>query len=184
MPSSPRQPLFALIGCLLAAAVVAGGCGSAADTVSISTSAPAESGATEAALRPVDGSQAAGTVRLIRKHPGGSSLVVDLSHLKPVSNGGQYAIWILASRHNMVPLATYPVGSSGELHERVEADPVFLGTVENGTRTHFLVTRTDNAAEHERSLGGGDTPYDPPFIGTQVLRGTFSGPLVRSPESE
>jgi hypothetical protein len=177
--------------CAIALPALTAGCGSDSDSTAVVDTAKTteaekevESGPTKAVLHPVGASKASGTVLYVKKASGIGLLKVSLRALEPLPQGGQYVLWLLASRHSMVPLSTYPVESDGRLDEDVVANPVFLGSIEDGSKTHFLVTGTDSAAEHEKSLGGGDTPYDPPYIGKPVLRGTFTGPLAGSGESE
>jgi hypothetical protein len=110
-------------------------------------------------------------------------LHVELQGLKSLPDGGQYVLWLMASRHSMVPLATYPPEKGGTLSQTWQPNSGHSASIENGSKTRFMVTKTMSAPEKEKTLEGGDVPYDPPYIGDPILRGTFVGPLVGSANS-
>lgn len=159
------------------------GCGTSdSQSTAVSTADTTEdrqSSPTEAVLEPVASSRASGTVRFMKKNRIGL-LHVELQGLKSLPDGGQYVLWLMASRHSMVPLATYPPGKGGTLSQTWQPNSGHLAAIEDGSKTRFMVTKTMSAPEKEKTLLGGDVPYYPPFIGDPILRGTFVGPLVGS----
>jgi len=104
--------------------------------------------------------------------------------LKPNTNGGQYIVWLTTSRHDMVPLYSYPVGKSGIFAHEWTPNPLHVEFIETGKKDKFVITLAKNDAEHENSLEGGQTAYDPPFIGEPVLEGPIAGPRAGSTAGE
>jgi hypothetical protein len=143
------------------------------------------SGQTGAVLAPVDGGEASGTALVLRSKPEAPPhFKVRVEGLQPSTNGGQYVVWLLSERHDMVPLYSYPVGKTGVFDHEWKPNPLHVGTIENGERDKFMVTLAKNDAEHEDSLEGGSNAYDPPFIGEPVVEGPITGPLAGSKSPE
>lgn len=180
-----RSVIFALAVAI--AGLVGSGCGESenagADSpVDLPTLAPSQTGAV---LAPVDGSEASGTVLLLEtKTEGPSRFKVRVEGLKPTTNGGQYVVWLTTGRHDMVPLYTYPVGKSGIFDHQWKPNPLHISFIVEGKKDKFVMTLAKTAKEHEESLDGGSTAYDPPFIGEPVLEGPITGPLAGSNSSE
>lgn len=188
----PSKVVLSLLAfSMLVLAALGSGCGGSNDAgaespQSSKASAPSFGpGQTGAVLQPVDGSDASGTALILKKHPTSAAhFKVRLEGLEPNTNGGQYVVWLMASRHKMVPLYSYPVGKNGVFAHTWLPNPLHVSFIEDGSKTEFMVTRANNADEKEQTLEGGATAYDPPFIGESVLRGTFTGPLVGTKPTE
>ena len=171
---------------ILVLAVLGSGCGDSSGTAAETTSstAPASakgggSGPTESVLRPVDDSEASGTFLFLPKSPSrGARMEIRLDGLEPSVNGGQYVLWLMASRHEMVPIYTYPAGKNGVLAQEWKPNLSSVGYIEEGTKSQFLVTRANTSAEQQQTLEGGERSYDPPFIGEPILRGRLTSPAA------
>lgn len=179
---------------VLVLAVLGSGCGgnsdtdaqatpsTAAETTPSSTTASAKgdsSGPTEAVLKPVDGSEASGTFLFLPKRPSRPArMEIRLDGLEPSVNGGQYVLWLMASRHEMVPIYTYPAGKNGVLAQEWKPNLSSVGYIEEGAKSQLLVTRANTSAEQQQTLEGGERAYDPPFIGEPTLRGRLTSPTA------
>lgn len=173
-----------LVAALLTIVALLSGCGDSSssgdESTATSETASAKSlgpGRTGAVLEPVDGSEASGTALVLPQTPKRTAhFKVKLEGLEPSTNGGQYVVWLKKTRHDMVPLYSYPVGKSGVFAHEWTPNPLHVGFVEKGTKDKFLITLAKNHAEHEETLDGGKTAYDPPFIGEPVAEGVIAGP--------
>src|SRR5215212_5101725 len=138
-----------LLVALLAAVALLPGCGESQDAGA--KAKPAEtlpSGQTGAVLEPGDGRQASGTAILLPRTPKRPAhFKVRLDGLKPNTNGGQYIVWLTTSRHDMVPLYSYPVGKSGIFAHEWTPNPLHVEFIETGKKDKFVITLAKNDAE-------------------------------------
>jgi hypothetical protein len=142
------------------------------------------SGQTGAVLAPVGEIEASGTALVLRSKPGAPArFKVRVEGLEPSKNGGQYVVWLTTERHDMVPLYSYPVGKTGVFDHEWKPNPLHVGFIEEGKKDKFVMTLAKTGDEHEDTLEGGSTAYDPPFIGQPVLEGDIAGPLADSKSS-
>jgi len=132
----------------------------------------------------VGDSKASGTV-LYKKTPSGMPLLkIRAEGLKPISGEEKYVIWQISSRHDMVPIAGYQVGSDGKLDVNLKAGFESLAFLEDGSRTELLISYVDVDDRWRNALGQGPThtTYDPGVPGRFILRGPFTGSLVGASE--
>jgi hypothetical protein len=163
------------------------GCGSSESTSTAAT-APSRAGApaATATLRPLAHGHATGTAAYTSES-GRQTLKVELRGLTPTRGEGQYYLWqietpedrvSLDSADNMVNLASYRVGRSGNLTVELEPTAKAFVTLENGDLTHFLVTKVGSPSQLESSILRFDHTGRPPNLGLPVAEGVFSGSLV------
>ncbi|MGN6816221.1 MAG: hypothetical protein ACTHK3_09065, partial [Solirubrobacterales bacterium] len=132
---------------------------------------------TKAVLNPVDGSKASG-VAVFGRVKNKLALQVFAEGLNETSGGERYTIWLAASQTKMLPLASTPVGKDGKISAQVEVPVEILAYLANETFGQIAITRTDES-QLEASLAKATKEKKAPvYTGTEVLRGTVTGPIV------
>jgi hypothetical protein len=173
----------ALLPILALLALLVSGCGGDRAAESDATAdTTVQSGPTEAVLRPVGDGEETGTVRVDAS--GSAELKIDLRGLQPLPQGGQYVLWMTRSRNDMVLVFSHSGDSSGRISELTPVNPLRIEEIEDGRKTDFLVTSTQSERQSAELLGKAAPTFDPPVIGTPVLRGPFTGSLVGVKENE
>ncbi len=174
--------LLALIGALAGC----GGNGSSSESITAAVHTGARRNYANATLRSAGGSEASGTAAYA-KSASGYLLKVEVRGLPPARGRRQYGLWQLESPKDrvslktpddMVALATYHVGSSGDLSAKLEPTPKAFTLLEGGHLTHFLITRIDDPERLEEAILEFDETGKSPDLGAPIAEGTFSGPLV------
>lgn len=132
--------------------------------------------ATRAVLRPVDGSESGG-LAVFGRVKKSLALQVVAEGLSPSSNCG-YTIWLAASEKKMLPLASTKVGKDGKLGTQVEVPVEILAYLANETFGQIAVTRTDESQLKASLAKATKEKKAPVYTGTEVLRGTVTGPIV------
>lgn len=181
LTNGKRRCLTALLGgCVLAFAVIAGGCGGGSSAATAETGGPTarSAGPTEAVLRSLGGSGVTGTVVYVKQSSGLPVMKIRLQGLERATGEKQYFIWQLGSRHNMVSFASYHVPAGGSLSVKLEPNPESLSFLEDGSTTEFLVTKVLNDDRFFAAAEKNPSATDPAQIGEPVARGAFAGPLV------
>ncbi|HET9198303.1 MAG TPA: hypothetical protein VFN92_08635 [Solirubrobacterales bacterium] len=166
---------------------IAAGCGGGGsdDTVDAATKKEQpETGPTVAVMKPLGSSEASGTATYVKQSSGVPLFKLELQGLEPSVGRGQYLIWQMESRDNMVVIATFPAEKDGRIDEKFAPNPVYLAAVEAGEKKVILVTRVENWLHFREKFSERDGAWNPNIIGEPVLRGTFAGPLVGVSEDE
>jgi len=132
--------------------------------------------ATRAVLQPVDGSESGG-LAVFGRVKKSLALQVVAEGLSPSSNCG-YTIWLAASEKRMLPLASTKVGKDGRLGTQVEVPVEILAYLANETFGQIAVTRTDESQLKASLAEATKEKKAPVYTGTEVLRGTVTGPIV------
>lgn len=132
--------------------------------------------ATRAVLQPVDGSESGG-LAVFGRVKKSLALQVVAEGLSPSSNCG-YTIWLAASEKKMLPLASTKVGKDGKLGTQVEVPVEILAYLANETFGQIAVTRTDESQLKASLAKATKEKKAPVYTGTEVLRGTVTGPIV------
>jgi hypothetical protein len=132
--------------------------------------------ATRAVLQPVDGSESGG-LAVFGRVKKSLALQVVAEGLSPSSNCG-YTIWLAASEKKMLPLASTKVGKDGKLGTQVEVPVEILAYLANETFGQIAVTRTDESQLKASLAEATKEKKAPVYTGTEVLRGTVTGPIV------
>ncbi|HVD87252.1 MAG TPA: Lrp/AsnC family transcriptional regulator [Solirubrobacterales bacterium] len=166
---------------------VGGGGGS--DSSTTETTTASESGAeaaeraaasgreTKAVLNPVDGSEARGEA-LFGRVKKSLALQVFAEGLEPTGKSESYTIWLAASPDKMLPLASTEVKADGRIKAQVEVPVEILAYLANETFGQIAVTRTDESRLKASLAKATKEKKAPLYTGTEVLRGTVTGPIV------
>jgi hypothetical protein len=132
---------------------------------------------TKAVLNPVDGSEASG-VAVFGRVKNKLALQVFAEGLDETGEGEGYTIWLAASESKMLPLASSPVGKSGKISAQVEVPVEILAYLANETFGQIAITRTDESQLRASLAKATKEKQAPVYTGTEVLRGTVTGPIV------
>jgi hypothetical protein len=185
-----KAVIAGLLASLLIAAALASGCGSSSETVTVTVEAtdaaqttPAESGPTEAVLKPVGDQSATGTARYLLNPSRIPALQVEIHGLMPTAGNQRYGAWMYGDRHDMVMLGAFQVKEDGKLSRRFETVESY-SFVEEGSKTELLISMIGNIDRVSEGIAEGGEPWDPPIIGEPVLQGTFEGPFVGSASNQ
>jgi len=132
---------------------------------------------TKAVLNPVDGSEASG-VAVFGRVKNKLALQVFAEGLNETAQGEDYTIWLAASEEKMLPLASTPVNKGGKISAQVEVPVEILAYLANETFGQIAITRTDESQLKASLAKATKEKQAPAYTGTEVLRGTVTGPIV------
>jgi hypothetical protein len=132
---------------------------------------------TKAVLNPVDGSEALG-VAIFGRVKKSLALQIAAEGLDPTGKGEDYTVWLAASPQKMLPLASTPVEKSGKISAQVEVPVEVLAYLANETFGQIAITRTDESQLKASLAEATKEKEAPAYTGTEVLRGTVTGPIV------
>ncbi|HXR61456.1 MAG TPA: Lrp/AsnC family transcriptional regulator [Solirubrobacterales bacterium] len=132
---------------------------------------------TKAVLNPVDGSEATG-VAVFGRVKDKLALQVFAQGLEQTDAGESYTIWLAATPEKMLPLASTEVKDDGKISAQVEVPTEILAYLATETFGQIAVTKTEES-ELKASLARATKAKEAPdYTGTEVLRGTVTGPIV------
>lgn len=146
-----------------------------------SNAASNSSEVTKAVLEPVDGSDAKGVAIFGKVEEGKKeklALEVAVEGLEATGKNSAYTIWLSQSPQRMLPLASTEVDQSGKIAGQYEAPVEVLGYLANETFKDLVITKTSNAALEAALKEATNEEKAPAYTGTEVLRGTVTGPVV------
>jgi hypothetical protein len=146
---------------------------SAEETVSASSNPKL----TQAVLSPVDGGDAKG-VATFGRVKNSLALQVEAEGLAPTKKGQSYTIWLYESPRKMLPLASTAVPASGKIGAQVEVPTEVLAYLASETFNQLDISLTDEATLKASLAKATKEKKAPLYTGTDVLRGTISGPIV------
>ena len=132
---------------------------------------------TRAVLNPVDGSEARGLV-VFGRVKNSLALQVAAEGLGPLPSCGGYTVWLAASPTKMLPLASTEVAKNGQIRAQVEVPVEILAYLANETFDQIAITATDESQLKASLAKATKAKQAPDYTGTEVLRGTISGPVV------
>lgn len=132
---------------------------------------------TRAVLNPVDGSEARGLV-VFGRVKNSLALQVAAEGLAPLPSCGRYTVWLAASPQKMLPLASIEVGKNGQIRAQVEVPVEILAYLASETFDQIAITATDESQLKAALKEATKAKQAPAYTGTEVLRGTVSGPIV------
>lgn len=132
---------------------------------------------TRAVLNPVDGSEARGLV-VFGRVKNSLALQVAAEGLAPLPSCGRYTVWLAASPQKMLPLASIEVGQNGQIRAQVEVPVEVLAYLASETFDQIAITATDESQLKTALKEATKAKQAPAYTGTEVLRGTVSGPIV------
>lgn len=136
---------------------------------------------TRAVLNPVDGSEAEGLV-VFGRVKNSLALQVAAEGLAPLPSCGRYTVWLAASPEKMLPLASTEAGKNGQIRAQVEVPVEVLAYLANETFDQIAITATDESQLKASLARATKAKAAPDYTGTEVLRGTVSGPIVGAAE--
>jgi hypothetical protein len=132
---------------------------------------------TQAVLDPVDGSDAR-AVATFGRVKSSLALQVEAEGLEPTANGDSYTIWLYESPQKMLPLASTAVGENGRIAAQVQVPTEVLAYLANETFDQLDISRTTDATLKASLAKATREKKAPIYTGTDVLRGTITGPIV------
>jgi hypothetical protein len=132
---------------------------------------------TQAVLSPIDGSDAKG-VATFGRVKNSLALQIEAEGLTPTKNGQSYTIWLYESSQKMLPLASTVVGANGKIGAQVEVPTEVLAYLAKETFDQLDVSLTTDATLKASLAKATKEKKAPIYTGTDVLRGTISGPII------
>jgi len=132
---------------------------------------------TQAILSPVGGGNAGG-VAIFGRVKNSIALQIEAKGLAPTANGQSYTVWLAQSPEKMLPLASTRVDKSGKIAAQVEVPTEVLAYLAKGTFDEIDVSLTSDAALKAALSKAASEKKAPVYTGTDVLRGTVTGPIV------
>lgn len=138
---------------------------------------------TQAVLDPVDGSDAKG-VATFGRVKNSLALQIEAEGLEPTANGQSYTIWLYESARKMLPLASTAVGENGKIGAQVQVPTEVLAYLANETFDQLDISLTEDATLKDSLAEATKEKKAPIYTGTDVLRGTITGPIVGAAKRE
>jgi hypothetical protein len=132
---------------------------------------------TRAVLNPVDGSEARGLV-VFGRVKNSLALQVAAEGLPPLPKCGGYTVWLAASPSKMLPLASTEASKNGQIRAQVGVPVEILAYLANETFDQIAITATDESQLKATLAEATKEKAAPQYTGTEILRGTVSGPIV------
>jgi hypothetical protein len=168
----------ALVAVVLAVIAIAGGGNDASSGTDTQQVTPASTGrrATQSVLKGINGNGASGQA-LFGRTGQEVVLAVGATGLQPSPSGHSYAISVVRSPSQRVPIAAAPVDKSGKLTGQFVVAPAVLGLLASGydrMEVSLVLNR-----ELRRALAQAQRQKAPPrFDGRVALRGKITGPIT------
>jgi hypothetical protein len=132
--------------------------------------------ATQAVLRPVDGSGASGRA-LFGRFQKQVALVLAAKGLEPSPAGQSYAVSLVNADGERIPIAATRVGSNGAIATQIEVPATVLGALASGYDEMEISLVVNEELESALEEARGEETA-PDFSGEPVLRGEVTGPVV------
>jgi hypothetical protein len=187
----PRAALAAgaaVVVLLIVVLLVSGGDSDSGSDTTTAASTTADAGAgtatavdskqvTQAVLSAVDGSDARG-VATFGRVKNSLALQIEAEGLEPTQKGDSYTVWLAQSPQRMLPLASTEVTKSGKIGAQLEVPTEVLGFLAKGTFDQLAITQTTDATLKASLAKATREKKSPVYTGTEVLRGTVTGPIV------
>ena len=139
---------------------------------------------TQAVLGPVDGGDAKG-VATFGRVKNSLALQIEAEGLEPTEKGQSYTVWLYESPRKMLPLASTAVGDNGKIGAQVRSPDrsARLPRQRNLRPARHLPHRRCRPCE--ASLAKATKEKSAPiYTGTDVLRGTITGPIIGAAKKE
>lgn len=133
---------------------------------------------TQAALKPVNGGEAIGRALFGRVNKG-VVLQVVAQGLAASPPGKSYAVWLYRSPKVVLRVGAVKVGKSGGIAARFPIPTELLAYVAGGAFKQIDVSLASDAAYSAAVARAKRARRLPPYMGTDVLRGDITGPIVK-----
>jgi hypothetical protein len=175
----------AVVVALVIVLIVSGG-GDSGDTTTPTTASSESSGGadtatntklTQAVLSPVDGGDAKGLATFGRVK-NSLALQIEAEGLEPTAKGHSYTIWLYQSPQKMLPLASTVVAKNGKIGAQVQVPTEVLAYLAKETFDQLDLSLTSDATLKASLAKATKEKKAPLYTGTDVLRGTITGPIV------
>jgi hypothetical protein len=145
----------------------------AEETVSASTNPKL----TQAVLDPVEGGDGKG-VATFGRVKNSLALQIEAEGLEPTEKGQSYTVWLYQSPEKMLPLASTAVGENGKIGAQVKVPTEVLGYLANETFDQLDISLTSDSTLEASLAKATKEKKTPIYTGTDVLRGTITGPII------
>jgi hypothetical protein len=132
---------------------------------------------TQAVLSPVDGGNAKG-VATFGRVKNSLALQVEAEGLAPTKRDQSYTIWLYESPQKKLPLASTAVPASGKIGAQVEVPTEVLAYLAKETFDQLDISLTSDATLKASLAKATKEKKAPIYTGTDVLRGTITGPII------
>ena len=132
---------------------------------------------TQAVLSPVDGGDAKGLATFGRVK-NSLALQIEAEGLAPTAKGQSYTIWLYESPQKMLPLASTVVPKGGKIGAQVQVPTEVLAYLAKETFDQLDVSLTSDATLKASLAKATKEKQAPLYTGTDVLRGTITGPII------
>jgi len=132
---------------------------------------------TQAILDPVDGGDAKG-VATFGRVKNSLALQIEAEGLAPTGAGESYTVWLYQSPQKMLPLASTAVGENGKIGAQVQVPTEVLAYLANETFDQLDISLTTDATLKASLAKATKEKSTPIYTGTDVLRGTITGPII------
>jgi hypothetical protein len=132
---------------------------------------------TQAVLSPIDGGDAQGLATFGRVK-NSLALQIEAEGLAPTAKGQSYTIWLYESPQKMLPLASTVVPKSGKIGAQVQVPTEVLAYLAKETFGQLDVSLTSDATLKASLAKATKEKKAPLYTGTDVLRGTITGPII------
>ena len=198
---APRRPSFRLpkdqrflaagvggivVVALILVLAVSGGGSSPSSSTTTSTTTPSgstntsasHSKLTQAILSPLNGGSASGRA-LFGRIKKTVVLQVEANGLEPSPAGESYTVWLYRSPKLRIPLAATKVGKSGKLAAQYPLPSEVIAYLASGAFDQIDISLTKNTALAAALAVAKQRKSAPTYTGTDVLRGTITGPFVK-----
>jgi outer membrane biosynthesis protein TonB len=151
--------------------------GESASGAEETVSASANPKLTQAVLDPVDGGDAKG-VATFGRVKNSLALQLEAEGLEPTANGQSYTVWLYQSPQKMLPLASTAVGENGKIGAQVQVPTEVLAYLANETFDQLDISLTEDDTLKASLAKATKEKTTPIYTGTDVLRGTITGPII------
>ena len=133
---------------------------------------------TEAVLSPVNGGSASGRALFGRIHST-PVLQVEARGLRPSPSGQSYTVWLYRSPKLVLRVGAVSVGKTGGIAAQFPIPTQLLAYVASGAFNQIDISLTSNSAYKDEVAKAKKEKRLPQYTGTDILRGTITGPAVK-----
>jgi hypothetical protein len=162
-------------------AVLVAGCGgsdSSSTTVNDSAAKPPGSGAAEAVLEPIEGSQLSATATFTLGNERLSFAVQGKNF--PRTEKNLYTAWLTGSSGDMFPLGTFQVGRDEVLESEIEVSTEALPFLADGAHDEVALATTNVTKLEAETAELSEFAHTPSYTGRTLMRGRLSGSLTEA----
>jgi len=134
---------------------------------------------TGAALTPVNGGEGEGRA-IFGRVKKNAVLQVEATGLEPSPKGSDYTIWLYKSPKLALRVGAVRVTDNGSIAVQLPIPPELLGYIAAGAFNQIDISLTENAAYAAEVAKSKQEKRLPEQVGTSVLRGEITGPMIKA----